>query len=110
MKVKDVVKVLETEEKCVARQEGNQPQCDRNCSQCDLVLPIETVLSAYQTTIEILKKAKCKNCSFLGNYGICDCEDSKCYRAFVNAEGICDKWDLGNGREWYCGNWKKKPV
>lgn len=53
MSIKETIKVLSNELACVMRQTG--PSCDRNCAACDLVLPDEIVISAYQTAINILR-------------------------------------------------------
>ena len=53
MNIEDTIKVLSHERACVMRQTG--PGCDRNCVACDLVLPDEIVISAYQTAINILR-------------------------------------------------------
>lgn len=44
--------VLETEKKCVLR---NIRGCDRNCEFCDLVLPDDDILTAFNMAIESLK-------------------------------------------------------
>lgn len=44
--------VLETEKKCVLR---NIRGCDRNCEFCDLVLPDDDILTAFNMAIEALK-------------------------------------------------------
>lgn len=44
--------VLETEKKCVLR---NIRGCDRDCMHCDLVLPDEEVLTAFNMAIEALE-------------------------------------------------------
>jgi len=48
---KRAIFVLETEKKCVLR---NIRGCDRNCEYCDLVLPDEEVLTAYDMAMEAL--------------------------------------------------------
>lgn len=53
MTIEETIKVLSHERACVMRQTG--PGCDRNCASCDLVLPDELVISAYRTTINILR-------------------------------------------------------
>ena len=46
------VEVLKTERECVKR---NVAGCDRQCEKCDLVLPTEVVLEAYDTAIRELE-------------------------------------------------------
>lgn len=47
-----VIEVLRTEKKCVLR---NIRGCDRECGKCDLVLPDEEVLTAYDMAIKIIQ-------------------------------------------------------
>ena len=44
--------VLETEKKCFLR---NFRGCDRNCEICDLFLPDDDILTAFNMAIESLK-------------------------------------------------------
>lgn len=46
------IEVIRTEKKCVLR---NIRGCSRECEKCDLVLPDEEVLMAYDMAIESLK-------------------------------------------------------
>ena len=52
MKFEKTIKVLEQEKECVLRQDT--PKCNRDCKNCDLLLPTEDVIAAYETAIEIL--------------------------------------------------------
>ena len=45
------IQVIQTERKCVARQ-----QCDRNCGKCDLVMNADEILAAYDYILDILKE------------------------------------------------------
>lgn len=45
------IEVLLTEKKCVLR---NIRGCDRDCGKCDLVLPDEEILTAYDMAIRAL--------------------------------------------------------
>lgn len=46
------INVLETEKKCVLRD-----SCERSeCASCDLVMPIEQILSAYDMAISVLQE------------------------------------------------------
>lgn len=47
-----VIEVLRTEKKCVLR---NIRGCDRDCAKCDLVLPDDEILTAYDTAIRIIQ-------------------------------------------------------
>lgn len=47
-----VIEVLRTEKKCVLR---NIRGCDRECGKCDLVLPDEEILTAYDMAIRIIQ-------------------------------------------------------
>ena len=61
MYVESILAVMENERECVARQENNSPKCPKDengvrlCGQCDLCLPTESVLEAYDEVIESLK-------------------------------------------------------
>ena len=46
------VEILENEAACVRRAET----CDRDCGKCDLVMPTEDILEAYDMAINILSK------------------------------------------------------
>ena len=46
------IEILRTEKKCVLR---NIRGCDRECGHCDLVLPDEDILTAYDTAIKALE-------------------------------------------------------
>ncbi len=46
------IEVLRTEKKCVLR---NIRGCDRKCEECDLCLPDEDVLTAYDLAIKALE-------------------------------------------------------
>ena len=50
MTLNEVIKVIETERECVARQ-----QCDRDCGKCDLVMETEDILAAYEYVLDMLK-------------------------------------------------------
>jgi hypothetical protein len=49
----DALKVMRTEKACVLRNESNQ--CDRQCSACNLVLPSNKILAAYDYVIDMLE-------------------------------------------------------
>lgn len=72
--------VLQREKECVLRQDT--PECNRDCKNCNLVLPTEEVVAGYDTAIEILKNAeisehKCETCiDAEGFNGMC----SECLR------------------------------
>ena len=46
--------VMEIERECVHR--NSEGRCDRNCNDCDLVLPDDIVLNAYDKVIKMLKQ------------------------------------------------------
>ena len=48
------IKMLEIEKTCVLRQDT--PECNRECSNCDLVQNADEVISAYDTAITFLKQ------------------------------------------------------
>ena len=45
-----ILKVIETERECVARQ-----QCNRDCLNCDLVLDSKDILEVYDEIIKIYR-------------------------------------------------------
>lgn len=75
-----VIEVLETERACVQRQSGPGYVCDRNCAACDLLMPEDDVLAAYDAAITAIKELNvCRNelCLKCGDYkmrhkGACD--------------------------------------
>jgi len=50
-KLKSTIEVLEQEKECVER---NIKGCDRNCANCDLVLPDQKILDGYDFAIGLL--------------------------------------------------------
>lgn len=53
MKISRVIEVIKTERECVNRNE--ETDCGRKCSECDLALETEEVLSAYDSALAILE-------------------------------------------------------
>jgi len=51
MDIYDVVNVLRNEKECIKR---NVSGCDRDCINCDLIMPDETLLEAYDIAIDII--------------------------------------------------------
>ena len=52
----DVLKVIETERKCVIRNAiGN---CDRDCAKCDLLLPTNDIVEAYDRVITMIQNLR----------------------------------------------------
>lgn len=51
MTLKEAVSVLKIERRCVERQ-----TCDRDCANCDLLLPTEDVLNAYSIAIKFIEE------------------------------------------------------
>lgn len=49
-----IIKVLKTEKKCVERQEIPFG-CSHVCNKCDLLLPTEDVIGAYEISIDLAK-------------------------------------------------------
>lgn len=50
------IQILKTELECVNRQ--GTPKCNRDCLNCDLLLPAKDVREAYETTIKVLEIVK----------------------------------------------------
>ena len=51
-----VLQILKTELECVNRQ--GTPKCNRDCLNCDLLLPAKDVREAYETSIKVLTIVK----------------------------------------------------
>lgn len=50
MTTQEIIEVLIIERMCVERQDS--PLCDRKCETCDLCLPTEKVVKAYEMAID----------------------------------------------------------
>ena len=53
MTIPEIIGVIKFEKACVLRQDT--PQCNRECKKCDLLLPTEDVLQAYDEVIRFLE-------------------------------------------------------
>ena len=51
-----VIEIMQNERKCVLRQDTSE--CDRDCANCELVLPKEDVKAAYDYVLTILHAIK----------------------------------------------------
>ena len=49
----DIIKVIKTERECVIR---NKNECNRDCANCDLVLPDEDIIKAYDYCLKLLNE------------------------------------------------------
>ena len=56
MNIQEVVDILKTEKECVERQ-GTLACPNRDCKNCDLLLPTEDVLKAYTLAIDYIKES-----------------------------------------------------
>lgn len=65
MSIDDVINVIEHEKACVLR---NIRGCNHDCTNCDLVLPDEDIISAYNYVIAILQGVKYGNRKSNGNF------------------------------------------
>ena len=54
--LESVIKIMQNERKCVLRQDTSK--CDRDCANCELVLPKEDVNAAYDYVLTILHAIK----------------------------------------------------
>lgn len=52
----DVLKVIETERKCVIR--NTIGGCDRDCAKCDLLLPTNDIIHAYDNVITMIQNLR----------------------------------------------------
>lgn len=55
MTIEDVINVIEHEKECVKR---NIRGCNRDCANCDLVLPDADIIAAYNFTLSVLRGLK----------------------------------------------------
>ena len=54
MELKDLLKVMQNERACILR--ARERNCNQNhCIDCDLVMPDNVLLNAYDTVIELIK-------------------------------------------------------
>jgi len=56
---KEAAGVIKFEKTCVLRQDT--PRCNRDCKKCDLLLPTEDVLTAYDMAIKALEQQPCED-------------------------------------------------
>lgn len=56
MTVERAIEVIETEKACVLRNIKNQ--CNRDCANCDLVLPDMDIIIAYNYALAVLNDLK----------------------------------------------------
>ena len=56
---KEAAGVIKFEKACVLRQDT--PRCNRDCKKCDLLLPTEDVLTAYDMAIKALEQEPCED-------------------------------------------------
>lgn len=54
MTADEAIKVMQVERECVMRNDSHQ--CNRDCAVCDLVLPTEYVLDAYDEVLKMFNK------------------------------------------------------
>lgn len=54
MTIEETKLIMQNELDCVLRNEAEK--CNRDCANCDLVLPTEDVVSAYEVVIKNLEK------------------------------------------------------
>ena len=52
----DVLKVIRNEKQCIEKQCNSLCDNLRDCANCDLALPDETILSAYDKVIDLVQK------------------------------------------------------
>lgn len=56
MTYEDALNIIKTERECVKRQNGSFCDNQRDCINCDLAIPDQSVIEAYDITIEALEK------------------------------------------------------
>ena len=56
MTIDEIIEVLIIERTCVERQDS--PFCDRHCEKCDLCMPTDKVVKAYEQAVDQLHKVQ----------------------------------------------------
>ena len=56
MTYEEVLNIIKNERECVKRQNGSFCDNQKDCKNCDLVIPNECVIEVYDITIEAIKK------------------------------------------------------
>ena len=54
----EIIKVFNNELKCVKRQFGSMCDNKRDCGKCDLALPDDVVISAYESVLNLINRQK----------------------------------------------------
>lgn len=54
----EIIKVFNNELKCVKRQFGGMCDNKRDCGECDLALPADVVISAYESVLSLINRPK----------------------------------------------------
>lgn len=49
-----IIETIENEKRCIMRADA----CDRDCANCDLVMPAEEILEAYDFVLDVLREFK----------------------------------------------------
>lgn len=75
MDIQRAIEVIENEIACV---KGNDGKCDRDCFHCDLVLPEEEILEAYDMAINALEDIEPDHCE--------DCQEFDCWMCQYKAK------------------------
>lgn len=52
MTYEEAIKIMENEKQCVIRAEN----CNRNCAECDLLMPAKEIIEAYKITKTAIEK------------------------------------------------------
>lgn len=71
----EAIDILKNEIACV---KGNDGKCDRDCFHCDLVLPEEEILEAYDMAINALEDIEPDHCE--------DCQEFDCWMCQYKAK------------------------
>lgn len=56
MTIERVIEVIKHERECVIRNINNE--CDRDCAKCDLLLPDNDIICAYDYSLNLLNELK----------------------------------------------------
>lgn len=85
---KEAAGVIKFEKACVLRQDT--PRCNRDCKKCDLLLPTEDVLTAYDMAIKALEQEPSREFEDYENCKECRKDWTKCGTCSVMMQWLKD--------------------
>lgn len=86
---KEAAGVIKFEKACVLRQDT--PRCNRDCKKCDLLLPTEDVLTAYDMAIKALEQQPCDDC--ISRQAVDELSKELVHIVRDKADFLCNFWE-----------------